>query len=48
MVEHVVLGCERYEGSRIDVMQVILIEVGHASEEDGKGINTAKIVLRHE
>ena len=41
-VEHVVLEYEKYERDRMEMMQVILIELGHnwnESGEDRKGMN---------
>ena len=33
LVEHVVLECEKYERDRMEIMQVILTELGHSWEE---------------
>ena len=32
-VEHVVLQCEKYERRRVEMMQVILTELGHSLDE---------------
>ena len=32
-VEHVVLQCEKYERHRVEMMQVILTELGHSLDE---------------
>ena len=32
-VEHVVLECEKYERDRMEMMQVILTELGHSWDE---------------
>ena len=45
-VEHVVLECEKYERDRMEMMQVILTELGHSWDERVE--NTGWVLLHTE